>query len=91
MDQQEENNIKQIECFICNEKIKWNKSLYNFKCPSCLEYGFENKLACYDCIKKQTTIVLESNGFNRDGTEKTIIKNPNKILYQRPNISEKEV
>ena len=36
-------------CAICNED---KGSLYNLKCPNCLENGFTDKLTCKECIPK---------------------------------------
>ena len=40
----------QTSCSICNEKKEWCRSLYNYRCPSCLEVGYADKLACRECI-----------------------------------------
>ena len=39
----------QTVCAICNDD---KVSLYNLKCPNCLENGFTDKLTCKECIPK---------------------------------------
>ena len=39
----------QIDCSICFQRKSF---LYNFQCPSCMEAGFGNKLACKPCQRQ---------------------------------------
>jgi hypothetical protein len=44
--------MDQTLCAICCEQ---KRSLYNVKCPNCLECGYANKLTCNDCLNKIDT------------------------------------
>ena len=44
------NNIK--TCTLCLEEITAFRPLTHYKCPSCMERGFIDRLVCESCIKK---------------------------------------